>query len=386
MSVDGGSTASYAYDQQNRRYKKTVGATLTHYVWEGSQVIAEHNASTGSVLIDYVYSGNRMIAKVASGSTQYFLSDRLSVRLSLDSGGNVLGRQSHLPFGEDFEESGSQEKHHLTSYERDGETGCDYAFNRQYTNGVGRFAQVDRLPGAIDLPRSLNRFVYVSDDPVNRIDPEGLACQLVGINIVPVFVMTVDGPKRIGWNALSIYECVADSSGIPNTIRVPQLPDALAEILKAIKEGIDAALKALQKDECKRLLGSDNPAKVLEDLVKAGGLRFGFSYQEINDRGELVTKPFGDVDTGGIVTKVPDSKDPTKTVPRITLSITGPYFTFRDSVGNFRDYIMFSGLSDGEIRGAVIIHELRHVLGQHHGAGGKAGYDFTEEVVNACFK
>src|SRR6185295_1656530 len=81
VSVDGGSTASYAYDQQNRRYKKTVGSTVTHYVWEGSQVLSEHNGSTGAVLIDYVYSGSRMIAKVASGSTQYFLSDRLSVRL-----------------------------------------------------------------------------------------------------------------------------------------------------------------------------------------------------------------------------------------------------------------------------------------------------------------
>ena len=41
-----------------------------------------------------------MIAKVASGSTQYFLSDRLSARLVLDSSGNVSGRQGHLPFGE----------------------------------------------------------------------------------------------------------------------------------------------------------------------------------------------------------------------------------------------------------------------------------------------
>jgi len=68
VSVDGGSTASYSYDQQNRRYKKTIGSIVTHYVWQGSQVLAEHNGSTGAVLIDYVYSGSRMIAKVASGS------------------------------------------------------------------------------------------------------------------------------------------------------------------------------------------------------------------------------------------------------------------------------------------------------------------------------
>jgi hypothetical protein len=46
--------------------------------------------------------------------------DALSARLLLDTSGNVIGRQSHLPFGEDFAESGIQEKHHFTSYERDG--------------------------------------------------------------------------------------------------------------------------------------------------------------------------------------------------------------------------------------------------------------------------
>ena len=81
VSVDGGSTATYAYDHQNRRYKKTVGATTTHYVWKGSQVLAEHNGSTGAVLTDYILSGSRMIAKVAGSTANYFLSDRLSVRI-----------------------------------------------------------------------------------------------------------------------------------------------------------------------------------------------------------------------------------------------------------------------------------------------------------------
>jgi len=50
VSVDGGSTASYAYDHQNRRYKKAVGSTVTHYVWEGSQQLAEHNGGTGAAI------------------------------------------------------------------------------------------------------------------------------------------------------------------------------------------------------------------------------------------------------------------------------------------------------------------------------------------------
>lgn len=139
-------------------------------------MLAEHNGSTGSVLVDYVYYGSRMLAKVASGSTQYFLSDRLSVRMTLDSSGNVSGRQAHLPFGEDFGQTGTQEKHHLTSYERDAESGGDYAINRGYAVGIGRFMQSDpyRASGYVVDPQSWNRYAYTRNNPVNRVDPLGL--------------------------------------------------------------------------------------------------------------------------------------------------------------------------------------------------------------------
>jgi len=64
VSVDGGATASYSYDVSNQRYKKVTGGATTHYIWQASQVIAEHNGSTGAVVTDYVYSGGRMIANV----------------------------------------------------------------------------------------------------------------------------------------------------------------------------------------------------------------------------------------------------------------------------------------------------------------------------------
>ena len=50
---------------------------------------------------------------------------------------------------------GASEKHRFTSYERDSETGNDYAMNRHYGNAVGRFMQPDRVgcsPGAPQSP------------------------------------------------------------------------------------------------------------------------------------------------------------------------------------------------------------------------------------------
>jgi RHS repeat-associated protein len=139
-------------------------------------VIAEHNGSTGAALADYIYSGSRMIAKAWGLTTKYFLTDRLSVRMTLNSSGNVLVRQAHLPFGEGFGESGAQEKHQFTSYERDSESGTDYAINRQYHLSVGRFNRPDPLGASarMNAPQSWNRYSYVSNIVLDRVDPEGL--------------------------------------------------------------------------------------------------------------------------------------------------------------------------------------------------------------------
>ena len=110
-------------------------------------------------------------------TTQYFLSDRLSERVTLDASGNVLGRQAHLPFGEDFGQTGTQEKHHFTSYERDPESSAaDYAVNRYYSSLVGRFLIPDPYTGSVDEenPQTWNRYAYVLSDPVNSTDPDGL--------------------------------------------------------------------------------------------------------------------------------------------------------------------------------------------------------------------
>jgi RHS repeat-associated protein len=207
VTVDSGATAQYAYDYQNRRVKKVAGGNITLYVWEGSHVIAEHDGTVGtyanpgsspygvrSCLVDYMYLGSRLVMSRhytpncvyqygyptichPTWTDSYYLSDRLSTRLVLDANGNVIGRQGHLPFGEDFGESGTQEKHHFTSYERDGETGTDYAVNRQYSQSMGRFVRVDPFGGSnnVNNPQSLNRYAYVQNDPVNAGDPLGLS-------------------------------------------------------------------------------------------------------------------------------------------------------------------------------------------------------------------
>ena len=159
--VDAGTLneADYFYDANNWRVKKITSnnAYTTYSIWEGGQVIAEYgNAPTGA-------AGN-----------SYYLADRLSNRMITDTSGAFKGTQDHLPFGEEGGTTGASEKHRFTNYERDAESNTDYAMNRQYEMGNGRYKQPDVVAGSIADPQSLNRYAYSLDDPVNVNDPQGL--------------------------------------------------------------------------------------------------------------------------------------------------------------------------------------------------------------------
>ena len=156
--VDLGATATYSYDTANRRVKSVTQAGTTYYVWEGSQVIAEYSNAQQS----------------GTGGVRYYHQDRLSTRMITNESGAVVGTQDHLPYGEDIGTSGVPEKHRFTTYERDAESGTDYAMNRQYSYVSGRFNRPDPVPGSLGSPQSWNRYVYAQNDPVNLIDPLGL--------------------------------------------------------------------------------------------------------------------------------------------------------------------------------------------------------------------
>jgi RHS repeat-associated protein len=137
--------------------KKVAGGFTTYYIWEGAQVIAEYsNAPAGT------------------GGTSYYVADRLSTRMITDSNGAFKGTQDNLPFGEEGGTTGQTEKHRLANYERDAESGTDYAVNRQYSQATGRFTRPDPVGGWFRAPQSFNRYAYALNDPVNLSDPLGL--------------------------------------------------------------------------------------------------------------------------------------------------------------------------------------------------------------------
>jgi RHS repeat-associated protein len=101
-----------------------------------------------------------LLATLSGGTTTYYHQDNLSVRLTTDANGNVLTQQATFPFGEQWYQSGSGNKFVFTSYDRDSESGLDYAMARYYYSSTGTFIMPDPVAGTPSDPQSWNRYPY----------------------------------------------------------------------------------------------------------------------------------------------------------------------------------------------------------------------------------
>jgi RHS repeat-associated protein len=174
--------ALYTYDGAGLRVKKVAGGTTTVYIFSGAKVIAEYvnGAAVTSPTREYIYSGGALVATHEGSSLKFQMSDHLSARIITDTSGNVLEQKGHFPYGELwYAKDGAGNnitpgKWQFTSYERDAESGNDYAIFRYHMNRFGRFSQPDPVSGSLANPQSLNRYAYVLNDPINFDDPLGL--------------------------------------------------------------------------------------------------------------------------------------------------------------------------------------------------------------------
>jgi RHS repeat-associated protein len=180
------SSAAYTYDGNGLRVEKAVtGGASTIYIFSGTKVIAEYDngAAVSSPTREHIYSGSQLLATLTNTgtavTTTYHHPDQLSVRLDTDGTagsptyGQAIGQQGHYPFGESWYDTGSTTKFKFTTYERDPETGNDFAMARFNSNRLGRFTSPDPLAGSAFAPQSLNRYSYALNDPVNLADPSG---------------------------------------------------------------------------------------------------------------------------------------------------------------------------------------------------------------------
>jgi RHS repeat-associated protein len=171
--IQAGST-TYRYDAENQR----IGVNQTQFVVNSqpnlSQVLVKEE---NGVKTFYVYGLGLIGEETGSEYTSYHFDLRGSTVALTNSTGQVTERFQYSPYGMLL--SGDVIKtpflfNGMYGVMTDG-NGLYYMRARFYSPEMRRFVNQDILLGFVEDGQTLNRYAYVTGDPISKIDPFGLA-------------------------------------------------------------------------------------------------------------------------------------------------------------------------------------------------------------------
>jgi RHS repeat-associated protein len=163
----------YLYDGEGRRVKKISNTETTIFVYNaGGTLVAEYST---------------VVASSEDAQVSYLTTDHLgSPRVITNDNGEVTSRKDYTAFGEEtlsserdplLGYSGADEiRKGYTGYEKDDESGLDFAQARYYNSVHGRYTSIDPLTASASIrnPQTFNRYSYVLNSPYKYTDPLGL--------------------------------------------------------------------------------------------------------------------------------------------------------------------------------------------------------------------
>ncbi len=206
LTVDGGVTATYAYDALGRRIQKITPGGTVNYYFDKRKMIEERNAAD-IVQATYVYgAGIDDILTMRRGVADYFYHQNVlgTVVAISDNAGAVTERYEYDGYGRPTIYDAMYVPRAatvigntimFTGREYDTETGYYYYRARTYNPVWGRFLQRDPVGVWLDEVNTGNGYGYVGNNPIIRVDPEGeLFWVIAGVVIggVALVVAVVD--------------------------------------------------------------------------------------------------------------------------------------------------------------------------------------------------
>ena len=127
------------------------------------------------------------LSTLASSSTQetrtYFVTDAQgSPVVGTDASGNTVWTEDYLPYGERRTNaaSSSGNQRWFTAASQNPDTKLLYLGHRFMDPVQGRFVSIDPTAPSFHDGANFNRYWYANDDPMNKTDPSGTSCQMVG--------------------------------------------------------------------------------------------------------------------------------------------------------------------------------------------------------------
>lgn len=183
LSEANSGAVSFTYDGDGNRVARTAGGVTTKYLVDSvnptgyAQVVEE--IVNGAVQREYVFGHDLISQRQLSGgnwTTSYFGYDgNGSVRFLTDASGAITDTYNYDAFGALISSTGSTPNDYLFMGEQfDTNLGFYYLRARYLNPFNGRFVTRDMYEGSVFDPLTLHKYLYVANDPVNKIDPSGM--------------------------------------------------------------------------------------------------------------------------------------------------------------------------------------------------------------------
>ncbi|MGZ8222748.1 MAG: RHS repeat-associated core domain-containing protein [Methylobacter sp.] len=206
-------TTSYGYDALGQRISKTnAGNTSQYFYDEQGHLTGEYDAS-GQLIQEIIWLGDLPVAvlKLATSPTAtpdiyYIHADHLGTprKITRPNDNRVVWSWESEAFGNSLPDQNPSNLGDFVFNLRfpgqyyDQETGLHYNMARYYNPRTGRYETSD----PIGLAGGINTYVYVSGDPVNRVDLLGLDTISISVNVdisTPVEIInSISGTNIIG--------------------------------------------------------------------------------------------------------------------------------------------------------------------------------------------
>jgi len=270
-------TTSFTYDGTGDRVKQTKASVDTNYVVnsepDNEQVLME---TTGGNTTYMIY-GHDLLYTIDGSGPHYQHNDSLgSVVAITDSTGAVEQTYDYDVFGVIRSAAGSSMNHYTFTGEESDASGLMYLRARYYAPADGRFLSEDPFAADAQDTQTINRYVYVKNNPTNYVDPSGQW----GIVVRALFWGVSKLPPRVQVSLLTVF--------LPGLAGVAVHPEPALKIPVAGEAAFDSSYLVPK--------GFVSGPKLIEHTYDHGtdfGVKQFVDYN--NASKEMFAKPLGDI-------------------------------------------------------------------------------------------